>query len=427
MKIWLATVGEPLPSDGENVRLLRTAQFARWLADKGDDVVFWTGTMDHANRRLRHQATTVDTVAPNYRIVQLAGRLYSRSISIRRFLNHSDVAKEFSRVVGRFDCPDVVLSSYPTEELSRAILNYTERRNIPVVLDIRDLWPDIFEDALPSVLRPLASVLFFPLELSARNTFRRADGFTGPAKSTVGWALNKAGREWGDNDFWFPFTYPAPSGEPYEEALPEFLKAPGADERLWFCFLGTLSPRSNLEMVIDCFSSLDKRGVKVSLVVCGTGDAAAALMKRAAGAENIFFPGWMNAQQIRAIMSKSSGGIFPYNRKDFFNSLPNKTSEYLAGGLPIISCTSGEVRRLIEETGCGFWHEPDHEKMAELIAAFARDREPLMTAATRANTVHRKYFERESVFSNTRARLMRIVETRRERTRMNPGSVRVTT
>ena len=75
MRIWLATVGEPLPVDPGTPRLLRTGQFAAWLAARGHEVVFFTNTMDHYARRLRATQTTSWQVATNYRIVALDGRL----------------------------------------------------------------------------------------------------------------------------------------------------------------------------------------------------------------------------------------------------------------------------------------------------------------------------------------------------------------
>ena len=51
MKVWIATIGEPLPIDGNNVRLLRSFQFAEWLSERGHTVNFITNSVDHYNRR----------------------------------------------------------------------------------------------------------------------------------------------------------------------------------------------------------------------------------------------------------------------------------------------------------------------------------------------------------------------------------------
>lgn len=412
MRIWLATVGEPLPMDGENVRLLRTAQFAQWLSDHGHEVVFWTGTMNHAARSLRHDRTTVTQMAANYKIVQLQGRVYSRAVSFERIGNHRDVAAAFAVEAPSLAPPDIILSSFPTEELCRAVLDYAEPRSIPVILDIRDLWPDIFADVIPARLRFLAPLALWPMERACRAVCQRATGLAGPARSMIKWGLEKAGRAWSSSDFWFPFTYPPKMASSSGEAPVECFKAEDAMERTWFCFFGALSPRYNLDMVIDAFAALDRDGVKASVVICGSGDAAEALKERAKGAANVHFPGWINAEQIVGIMERSAGGIFPYNTPDYFNNLPNKVCEYLAGGLPIVSCTHGEVKALIEETGCGFWHEPTSQAMQAVVRSLLSDPDRLTTASDNAKRLFQQRFEREAVFGDTAAHLQRIIDER---------------
>lgn len=397
MRIWLLTVGEPLNSDGPSARLLRSVQFANWLAqDPSNEVVFWTGTMDHYGRRLRSLDTTVTKAGENYTVVQLKGRLYKRSISVNRFLNHVDVAKEFRRISEDFESPDVVLSSYPTEELCRAVLDYAEQRSIPVVIDVRDLWPDIFADALPKALRGLAPIVFHRFKRKAQATLARANALCGPAESMVDWGAKLAGRKRNQNDFWFPFTY---------DALPS--KAPVSDQSKaqtvkQLCFFGAVTTRVNLEMVIDAFAILEKRNVPVRLKICGTGDALEALTARARGLESVEFAGWIDKTQLAEVMRQSIGGIFPYNTPDYFNNLPNKVCEYLAGGLPIFACTQGEVKRLIEGEGCGFWSEPDSGKFANMVENALNNTNALALAAEAASDVFKKHFDQESVFTNTK-------------------------
>lgn len=411
MRFWLVTVGEPLPIDGSSVRLLRTAQYANWLALAGHDVTFWTGTMDHYNRSLRESETTITQVVQNYKIVQLKGRHYKRSISINRFMNHVDVAKSFSSEAGKHLPPDVILASYPTEELCRSVLDYAESQGIPVIIDIRDLWPDIFVDALPSALKFLAPSLLYIYDKRASDTLKRAHTICGPAKSMVEWGVSKAASDGEIDNFIFPFTYVK---HPSENFLSEFPDPSQIDDRQdysKFCFFGALSHRVNLKMVIDSFRLLEEKGVRASIMICGSGDAAEELRAHAKGLSNVFFPGWLNADQISHLMSLSIGGVFPYNTPDYFNNLPNKVCEYLAGGLPIFSCTEGEVRRLIEENNCGFWSEPSANSFAEMISQALRTPDKVERCAQRADELYQKKFEQGAVFRKTTDRIMNIINS----------------
>lgn len=390
MRIWLATVGEPLPIDEGGQRLLRTGQFAAWLAARGHEVVFFTGTMDHHQRQLRADETTVHEVSPNYRIVALAGRLYTRTISFARFRNHADVARSFRAFAPSLPLPDVVLASYPTEEFCRAILDLCQPHDVPVAIDVRDFWPDIFSEMLPGPLKPLGPLVFRPFERSAGRTLARADALSGMTESAMKWAVRKAGRGRRDEDFWFPFSY-------RRRTAP--LSSPAPHDGLRVCFLGTLSHRSNLEMLVDAFRILSETGGHdARLTICGSGEAEFDLRKRAAGAVNIEFRGWLAADQLDAVMRASDLGALPYDRPDFHMSIPNKCVEYLAGGLPVVSCTEGEVRTLLASRDCGIWTPADARETASALADLAGRPGRLREMKANAMQVFDDTFEENIVF-----------------------------
>lgn len=401
MRIWLATVGEPLPTDGAETRLLRTGQFASWLCERGHDVTFLTGTMDHNRRQLRSPETLVHEITENYRVVTLAGRHYKKSISFARFRNHADVATSFSQIAHSLPRPDIILSSYPTEELCRAALNYAEPLDIPVVIDARDFWPDIFGEMLPRPFQWLAPLVFKPLERKAGETLARATALCGMTQSAMNWAIRKAGRQTIDHDFWFPFTYAAP--RVYRVEQPE-------RKTVNLLFLGTLSHRSNLENVISAMHLVSRRNGNIHLHICGTGEAEQTLRGLANGLGRIHFHGWLDAAGLSAIMTESDVGVLPYDRPDFHLSLPNKFAEYLAGSLAVLSCTEGEVRKQIDETGCGIWAAPTTEALAEAILALTPDR--IASMQERASAVFDKTFSPDAVFQKAFDALSAITSSR---------------
>lgn len=396
MRIWMATVGEPLPTDEGPTRLLRTGQFAQWAADRGHEVVFFTNTMDHYKRTLRADSTTVYEIASNYKIIALKGRHYQGSMTLARFMNHVDTAASFKAISAELSPPDVVLSSYPIEELSRALIDYCEPRKIPVVLDTRDFWPDIFSEMLPRALRWAGRVVFFPLEHRARQTFRRAAAVSGITRSAMEWGQKMAGRGPRETDFWFPFSYVRPAQ-----------RQPVLHDGLRLCFFGTLTPRNGLEVVIDAMRLTAERGLNCTLDICGTGEAETLLRARAEGLANVRFRGWLNAAQLLDVLSESDFGVLPYNRPDFFKAVPNKFAEYLAGGVPVFSCTDGEVRRLIADYQCGLWAEPRAESMADALAQI--DAPLLAKLREKAQQTFDEKFEQNHVFSEALAHLEQVV------------------
>ena len=163
LSIWLITVGEPLPFQGSSARPWRTGLLARLLARRGHNVTWWTSSVDHFTKRFFVNESKRVDVEPNFALQFLHGRLYKRNISMARWRNHREIAAEFDRISAGAQRPDLIVCSYPTIELSAAAARYGKAHGIPVLLDIRDLWPDEMAALLPRPLRGLARLLLWPM------------------------------------------------------------------------------------------------------------------------------------------------------------------------------------------------------------------------------------------------------------------------
>src|SRR5215470_8360347 len=112
MRIWLLTIGEPLPTDGCAERLLRTGILAEILASRGHKVVWWTSTFDHARKRQRFDNDTTISLAANHTLRLLHGPSYARNVSVKRWFNHRRLARKFSRqAAAEQNQPDLILCS----------------------------------------------------------------------------------------------------------------------------------------------------------------------------------------------------------------------------------------------------------------------------------------------------------------------------
>ena len=56
---------------------------------------------------------------------------------------------------------------------------------MPVVVDIRDLWPDVFADAFPPKIRKIGHWLLAPYRTMARRACRDASAIVGPTEEFV--------------------------------------------------------------------------------------------------------------------------------------------------------------------------------------------------------------------------------------------------
>lgn len=402
MKIWLVTLGEPLPTDPGTPRLLRAGLLANLLAQAGHQVTWWTSVFDHFGKRHRPVEEGRSRVQPGLDLYFLRAPGYRRNLSLARIRDHRLLARRFVVLAPKESPPDVVLASFPSIELALEAARYGAKRGIPVVLDVRDLWPDIFLDHLPRLIRPLARPLLSPLFQDTREAFRLARAVTGITPLFVAWGLRAAGREAGSWDRDFPLAYPATPLAPdvVAEARAWWEREHGltANNELTAVFFGSFGRQVDLDGVIDAARELSGSGIR--FVLCGDGEALARCRRRAADLDHVIFPGWVDAPRIQALMQWANVGLAPYfSRPDFLMSYPNKVLEYLAFGLPVLSAMDGLVGGLLRENDCGEVYTSPADLAGRLLAL--RDDPGRRTAMSiRARGLFQQRFDAARVYAD---------------------------
>ncbi len=372
LRFWLVTVGEPLPIDPGDPRLLRSGMLAEELASRGHDVTWWTSSFDHFNRIQRVPGSySLHRSRGRIRLVVLPGPGYRRDVSVARFIDHAMIAARFRRLAGRAPAPSLILSSLPTLELCEASRRLATRFGAPYLVDVRDLWPDIFDRALPRVLRPMSAPFVWPYRKLARLACQHASGIVAISKPFLNWALGYAGRPAGPSDLSVPYGYPAPDHAAANLEADAFWAQHGVrPETPCVTFLGSFSDQFEFDHVLRAAALLAPRHPTVRFVLCGKGALLDSLRRRASATPNVVVAGWIGRQQITAILSRSVLGLAPYRPNfDFLLSIPNKIPEYLSAGIPIAaSLADSEVSRLLQRYGVGNAYQLDDGRALAGIA-----------------------------------------------------------
>ena len=414
MRVWILSVGEPLPIDSGSERLLRMGITAQMLADRGHEVVWWTSAFHHVLKKQRVPDERVVEVAPNYRIQLLQGGGYRRNISMRRLIDHRRIARRFTALAPLHQPPDVIVSAMPLLELSLAGVEYARARGIPIVVDVRDLWPDIFADVAPAPLRPLARLALRPLDQVARRACAGATAIWGHAPAFVEWGLRHAGRAGGPWDRPFPFGYRADTPVAADlrdaEACWSEMGVRPDDGIMNVCFIGTVGHQFQLGTVLRAAQEL--RGASIRFVICGTGDRLEALRAQGAGIDNVIFAGWRRRAEIWQLLRWSAVGLAPYlDRFDYVQTIPNKVPEYLSGGLPIaLSLDHGYLHDLLVEHGCGFSYANDASQLARALVELRDDPEGRKRMSAAAADLYESRFRADKVYGELIDNLERLAE-----------------
>ena len=356
MRIWLITIGEPLPIDGKGDRLYRTGILAGILEKQGHEVVWWTSTVDHVRKKQRFDTDKFVTLSSNLRFVCLHSIFYRKNISLSRIINHVGIARKFRALSKREEKPDIILCSFPTIELSAEAVKYGRSHGVPVVLDVRDLWPDIFVNLIPSWIRFVPRLLLWRWFQQTRFAFRHCTAIIGVSQGYLDWGLKYAGRAKTDYDCIFPLGYKNSRAVSIDQdRIAEEMADIGVDtSRVTFLFIGSFGRTYDLSVVIEAARRLEHEHCdRIQFVLCGDGERYTEWKEQARGLSSIIFTGWINREQVSYLLSISNVGLAAY-AKGAPQGLPNKFFEYMSAGLAILSSLNGEGEQLIEKAQCGY-------------------------------------------------------------------------
>ena len=408
LSIWVIQPGEPLPLDQRNLRLWRSGILAETARARGHKVVWWASTFRHADHTFRfHEDTFVEWNGITLALIHSPG--YRRNVSLRRIRDHHVLGSNMAKAAANMPRPDVIHCGYPTLETCEAMVDFGRRHSIPTVIDIRDMWPEAFVDVLPKHVRPLARPMLEYFDRRAARMLNRATAINGHTPAFRDYGVRKAGRPPGPLDRWFPFGYREQAPDPAALSVAErFWDSHGIEagsDWLTVCFFGSLNserPEIDHRTLAAAIRLLKARGVKVRAVYCGEGRVARTLRAEFRDVpEHVLAPGYMDTAQIWVLMRRSRLGLLPYlPSRDFANSLPNKSIEYLAGGLPVLtSLTRGYLFDRFSEAGCIVpYPAGDPDVLAGVLEQLTLGEDRLRELSRNATTLFNREFRAEKVY-----------------------------
>jgi glycosyltransferase involved in cell wall biosynthesis len=404
-RVWLVTIGEPLIGDQEERAPLRTGQLAVTLRDAGWDVTWWTSDFDHLRKRAFTEAERGGAAATGIRMRWLSGRPYRGNISFARHWNHVEVARDFQAQARLEDPPAVIAASFPPIELAAAVTAYAAHNNARLLVDVRDLWPDVYWMAAPRVVRPLAQIATLPLKRSAARTMRAASALVAVSEGYLDWALRHAGRERGEADSVIPIF-----GQP-RQSVPA--TRDGKAGKVVIAFVGSFGRSYDLETVIRAAALLQPEvAERLHIVIAGDGESATRLRTLAARVPHVTLPGWLNQAQAAQLLSSAHVGLAAY-APGALQSIPNKIVDYLSFGLPIVNSLPDECAALLQRSGAGWTYRAgDVAELCALLARLAGDPGAVAAATRQAQHLFANEFDPETSKARYAALLERLAGTR---------------
>lgn len=399
LNVWLVQTGEPLPLDSNVVRM-RTALLVEHLLMRGHTVVWWTSAFNHIKKKWICENDSKFQLKDRLDVIALKGIGYKKNISVARFIDHRIIANKFKKMARKIILPDVIVASTPPHDIAYEALKIGKDNKIPVIVDIRDPWPDIFLNHIPFLFKHILRVLLFNDYRMTKRTMQLADGLVAVSAAFLKWGLKYAGRQQEERDkvFYIGFkkdindTARSPEGANKVLAIIPMLKG-----KFVVTFIGTLSRHNNPTILAESARRLQE--AEIHFVVAGDGEFFNAMKQKTSDLLNLHMLGWLNLEEMNLLMKHSNIGVC--TTSEFLNIFPNKAFAYLSAGLPIVSAWQGDVKTLIDKERIGFNYEPnDLASFEGCIRRLYNDKVLYEEMANNAQRVFKKMFDANEIYND---------------------------
>jgi glycosyltransferase involved in cell wall biosynthesis len=383
-EVWVINPHDALP--GELWGYPRGNHIVTLLDEQGYRVRWWAGSFAHALKQ--HRKLGEAPLATRSTLHILATPRYARHVGAGRLLNYAVFSYRLLRAARRAPSPPAaIIFMGPTPFIDAAASLLTRRWRVPLVMEFRDLWPELFLMALPQRIRHWGKPLLLPF-LWLRNAALKVASAVLP--------LNESYRSYVPAN---PARTPqqivevvyngidvdqiraAPaSGDELETKLRLPIKA-NSDER-WAIHVGALNMNSDVRTVWQCAEELHRRGCRnVRVLMTGDGPLRPELEEflRTHPLPNFAYVGALEFSDLCALMQRCDIGICAYSNASTV-AFPTKALEYVAAGLALVHSLQGEFENFVAGTAVGgteslgtAYRAENPYNLADVLEALAQD------------------------------------------------------
>ena len=415
MLVWILQTGEPLNCDGDQLRPMRAMNLSQALVSKGHKVEIISTRFFHQEKRFRKNTKNINIHGILETLVDSPG--YKTNISFSRLFDHHILS--FNLLINLFrreKKPDIMFVGFPPIEWSLIAIFYSYVRNIPIVIDVKDLWPDIFWDKeeINNLNKKIIKFLFLPYRIYSILIASLADYITGPTELIANYWKNNYQNKFLSKIFKnkYPKTFSSPIVPPQdkEQIKLDILKTDPKD-CLNILFIGSFMSVYDFETIKKSIQIINNKKKKIQLFIAGGGGRENYIKDIFSNIENVYFLGWINRKKAIEISSNCHLALAPYkNIKNYELNLVNKFIDYMSLGLPVLSPLSGFPFELINKYEIGWNYPPkDSSILARIIIDIIESPNTIKIKSDNAMRLYKTKYCYEIVYNQIVEKLEQIV------------------
>lgn len=266
-----------------------------------------------------------------------------------------------------------------------------KKKKIPIIMNVQDLWPENII-AITGINNPL---IISMVKLMVRHIYKNCDLILAASKSFVPNIQNYLKINKDKVKYW-----PQYSVVEKEEKKKNLFN----EQNFNIVFTGNIGKAQGLDLVIEAAKELKDTKIRWQLVGDGRNENALKDKVKEYGLEDIvIFHGRKPEREIPQYLACADAALLILKPDPVFEmTLPAKLQTYMACGVPIIGCVSGEGKRVIEESHAGIVSEQiDVKHLIEVCLKLIHlDRKEYKRLCQNSNIYGKSNFNKENLIKN---------------------------
>jgi glycosyltransferase involved in cell wall biosynthesis len=381
MVIWLISLFDPTPFD--NVAMGRYIGVAQAAVARGHTVTHFTSTFRHALKKHRFTNSKTINIENNYTVKYIHSMGYKQNIHPKRFFAHWVFAKKLIDAIKVEPIPDIIFISIPPLSIASEVTSWAKKRNIPVVVDIIDPWPDSFIKDVPVSLKPLAKVVLTPFYEKLKKLLQESSALSAISKGYIDWGTKYLGSVKKPSEYFYPAVDFSMIQEKSKLLSQEVIRN---NDKLRLIYAGSLASSYDILSICKAAEIINsKYPGKTEFVIAGTGPNEALVRQYQSQLSNLIYLGWVNRDELIQQYYLSDLG-FIQHMNSLTQTVTYKLFSYLGAGLPVLNSLQSEMVNIVSDYEVGLNNkEGDYQTLAANIEFFLQN--PGKLATYKANAL----------------------------------------
>lgn len=381
----------------------RFRYIADFLAEHGYQVDLITTTFQHWEK-VQRNLDNIKKEEYKFGLKFIYEPGYKKNIDLRRIYSHRIAAKNLTRLLEQEDGYDLIYCEIPPNDVALAAAEYAQKKGIPFVPDVNDLWPEAMRMVLDVPV--LSNVLFYPLYRDAEKVYSMVSGIIGTSDEYRDRPLKNQKLDVPKKTVYVGNEI-AEFDAGVQEFSPQIHKAEG---EFWVSYAGTIGTSYDIRTMVLAGKKLFNLGYsQIKIKILGGGPLKKELehLAKEQGCSNVEFVGYAPYPKMAAYLTKSDILVNSFVKKAP-QSIVTKIGDYLAAGKPMINtCMSPEFRGKVEQDGFGINIMPeDAEILADAVEKLYKDEAGRAEMGKCARRIAEEQFDRPQSYK----RIIELIE-----------------